>query len=586
MSTIERALEWARAGYWVYPVYLYLDDEGKKVVDFPGNWRDSVREPEDVRRIFTEFSNHPGIAVDTGKSGVVVIDIDNSGGKNGLGNLKESGITLPHTSMIGETWSGGFHGFFRQPEEHVGSGQNRPVRHVDYRGDGGVVFVDPTVVYDVEGQMKGQYAVKPRILPVGELPVLAESYAVRLRKGPRAAKPVGSTGRPRITTLRDDQKETLERFVDQDLQVIRSAVDGSRNEALGRTLFLADRYRKLGFEFEVFLNDVAEAYAESGGTDPDQVTNWCRSSWQKTEGDPLDIPTTEVDEMARTYRKRLVAQRLARASVSGETARLVDDSSFVDWSAPPPPAQFWVAGVLPKGEQVVLYGRPEAGKTFTALDWGLSVALGVPWFGRDTDPGRVWFLAGEGQQRITSRIHGWMEHHGMKPDPTRFRLLNHVPDLMNDQVIEHLAQRIAEDGVDLGFIDTLGRAMAIGGGDISSPPDAAQALKSLQALSRYRPTFTPVVIHHPTKEGPMAGAYNLLAGVDVALHAEVGVDTPGMGTLRFEKNKDGEKTVVCTYRWKSVGASAVLIPAFGPVLPPEPPEDTVFDDRRRREEDG
>jgi len=588
MSIVDRALEWARAGYYVYPVYLYLDTEGKKVIDFPGNWRESVRDPEDVKALFQKHSNHSGIAVDTGKSGVVVIDIDNSGDKDGLGNLKKEGLKLPTTPMIGETWSGGFHGFFRQPEERVGSGQNRPVRYVDFRGDGGVVFVDPTVVYDVEGRAVGQYAVKPSIRAVGDLPTLDESFASRLRKKPSETK-LGVRTAPRgWSTLRDDQRESLEGFIEQDLHVIRTAVSGARNEALGRTLFLADRYRKLGHTFGTFLADVSEAYEESGGDDPDQVLNWCRSSWRKSEEEPMTVPPTEVDHMADNYQRRLIAQRLARARVSGATAKLVDESSFVDWSATPPPAEFWVAGVIPKGEQIVLYGRPEAGKTFTALDWGLSIALGVPWFGRETETGRAWFLAGEGNARITTRIHAWIEHHGRKPDSGQFRLLNHVPDLMNDQVIEQMSQRIAEDEVDVGFIDTLGRAMAVGGGDISSPPDAAQALRSLQSLSKYRPQFTPIVIHHPVKEGSMAGAYNLLAGVDVALHAEVGVDTPGMGTLRFEKNKDGEKTTVCTYRWKSSGGSAVLIPAFGPAVEPDrdpsPLEDE--DDERWRREHG
>jgi hypothetical protein len=592
---VTEALAWVKKGYWVYPVNLTLGSDGKKIPDFPGNWRDSTNDPAELDEL---FAGSTGIAVDTGKSGIVVIDIDTGHGKDGLRNLTEAGIDLPVTPMSAVTWSGGRHGFFRQPAVRIGSGQNRPVKNVDFRGLGGVVFVAPSPVHDESGEVLGRYAVNGPITAVDDLPVLDESYASRLRLKSSERKPGATTKVRHSTSVREDQAVVLTKFLEGDLDVIRASSDGSRNEALGQvTALLADRCLKLGILYDEYEGMVLEAYRESGGTDENQAVQWCRSGYRLAHDKPLAMPRTPLDDMADQQYARMLAARLARARLNGATSRLVDATSFVDWSEAPPPAQFWVQNVVPQGEQTILFGKPEAGKTFMALDWAMSIACGRTTFGKATTPGKVWFMAGEGNARITSRMHAWMEFHGTQPERSRLQLLNHVPDLMSEEVMEQLAQRVAEDEVDVIFIDTLGRAMAIGGGDISTPPDAAMALRSLQAISKYRPTTTPVVIHHPIKDGGMAGAYNLLGGVDVALQAEA---EAGVGVLKFYKNKDGEKTQVCQYRWQKSGASAVLVPAYdiregpddrtvptGMAQTEEAPEESdPFESRRRREESG
>lgn len=555
---LAQALRYAELGYFVYPVNLSIDERGKKVVEFPGNWRDSTRDKNQLHDLFVPGIN--GIALDTGKSGICVIDVDVSNSKAGLSNLREAGIALPHSSSRVQTWSGGFHGYFRQPQNPVGSGSNRPVRDVDYRGLGGVIFAPPTRVLGIDGGIIGEYVATAPIVAVGDLEPLPESYASRLRAKPAERKPGAATRLPTIG-VREDQARVIQQYMDSDLEVIRMAGPGERNEALKRTTFLlADRCLKLGYGYDDYMDLVVDAYEASGGTDKTQVTDWVKSSWKNVQESPLDMPRTFIDEMADKKHAQMVANRLANARLIGATSQMIGASSFVDWSVPPPPPPYWVHGVIPQGEQVVLYGRPEAGKTFLALDWAMSIATGRRTWGRQTTQGRVWFCAGEGQARITSRMHAWMQYTGITPDPKWLKLINHVPDLMNDQVIEAMAQKIAEDEVDLVIIDTVGRAMAVGGGDISETKDAAQALRSLQALSKYRPSTTPLAIHHPIKEGGMAGAYNFLGGLDVVLKAE---SDDGYGTLKFAKNKDGEKTKICEYQWRPVGPSAVLVPMYG-----------------------
>lgn len=546
------------AGYAVSAVDLILDEGGKKVPKFRGSWNNSIT---DIDRVDEVFEHSTGIAISTDASGIVVVDVDTAGAKDGWGNLGKEGIRLPDTEMGVATWSGGTHYFYRQPEEAVGTGANTPVRDVDYRGKGGVVFAAPSVVLDFWGGVAGTYELAGPLFTVDELPVLPEDFAARLR-----AKPVKEHEKAEHVDpvlLRDDQREVIEAFIRADEQAIAAAVPGQRNETLGRHVFqMAHRAQQLGMEFSEYRDRVLAAYLLSGGSDEDQALNHAESSWRSAaEGAPWGLPETPIDREADKIYARLIASRLAQSRINGQTSRLLTESSFVDWSVEPPEPEYWVNGVIPKGEQVVLYGMPEAGKTFLALDWALSIVTGQKTFGHGVTKGRVLYMSGEGNARITSRMHAWIQHHGNEPEPGMLLLTNHVPDLMNDHVIENLARQVAAREIDVVIIDTLGRAMAVGGGDISSPPDTAQALKNMQAISAYRPTATPIVIHHPIKSGGMAGAYNLLAGVDVALRAEV-PEGESEGTLSFEKRKDGVKGVVCSYQWKVSGRSAVLVPAF------------------------
>lgn len=549
------ARAYIEAGYAVAAVDLVVDEHGKKVPHFHGSWNASITSVDLVDSV---FSTSTGIAISTDASGIVVLDVDVSGGKDGFGNLIGAAITLPDTPMTVETWSGGMHAFFRQPAEPVGTGANLPVRDVDHRGVGGVVFAAPSVVLDEAGNEYGSYELTGEWLTVDELPVLPESYAAMIRSRPRTEYADAQPVDPAL--LRDDQRERIEQYIASDLHSISEAGPGQRNEALGKNVLnVVSRAQQMGLGYEEVRDRVLDAYDRSGGQDEAQALNHVQSAWTKCAGQVRELPRTPIDDEADKIYSRLVASRLAKARVSGDTSRLLTESSFVDWSEDPPEPAYWIDGLIPQGEQVVLYGQPEAGKTFLALDWGLSVSTGRASFGRTSTPGRVLYMSGEGNARITSRMHAWMSYHGVRPDTAQLLMTNHVPDLMNDQVIDNLAREVARREIDLVIIDTLGRAMSIGGGDISSPPDTAQALKNMQAISAYRPSTTPIVIHHPIKSGGMAGAYNLLAGVDVALFAEV-PEGSTEGVLTFKKRKDGHKGDVCQYAWKESGRSAVLVP--------------------------
>lgn len=110
------------------------------------------------------------VAYATGKtSGIAVIDIDNHGGIDGLGNLKEFldtyDIELPKTKVV-KTPSGGYHYHFKLAEKYNETQfiQNHPqLEGVDFQTHGRIVLAPPS-------QIDGNYYEVVRDVELAELP--------------------------------------------------------------------------------------------------------------------------------------------------------------------------------------------------------------------------------------------------------------------------------------------------------------------------------------------------------------------------------------------------------------------------------
>lgn len=87
------------------------------------------------------------------------------------------------------------------------------------------------------------------------------------------------------------------------------------------------------------------------------------------------------------------------------------------------PPEWKIGGVIPAHGTSAIYGPPGSLKTFACLDMGLSIASGMEWQGRDTKPGRVLYIAGEGQYGISRRVLGWCHHHEIDISRPRFSLI-------------------------------------------------------------------------------------------------------------------------------------------------------------------
>jgi hypothetical protein len=144
------ALEYAAAGVYVFPARVGVV-EGRKQVQPVGSWRDaSSRSPEVIHGWFAPGQRwaDASVCIDLGKSGLVVVDLDEGEGKSGLSTWAalvaehEIPVTLAHA----RTPSGGEHWYYREHSRRpVGNDSTGKVAHgVDVRGLGGFVIAWPS----------------------------------------------------------------------------------------------------------------------------------------------------------------------------------------------------------------------------------------------------------------------------------------------------------------------------------------------------------------------------------------------------------------------------------------------------------
>lgn len=169
------ALNYAEAGYYVFPVSVSIDpDSGKKNTRHYPGWREaSTRDLDKVRSWYTRYTSWTGVAIDCGKSGVVVVDLDVKGDVDGVSAWDQL-PTQQDTRMRAQTQSGGQHWYYQDPSGTVTNSASEVAPGVDIRGTGGLVYAAPT---PVDGG--GSYSLTGDLIPVTELPALTDEM-VRL----------------------------------------------------------------------------------------------------------------------------------------------------------------------------------------------------------------------------------------------------------------------------------------------------------------------------------------------------------------------------------------------------------------------
>jgi hypothetical protein len=551
-----------QAGYFLYPVSVVIDDKGKKRPQVPGSWKDSTRDPDEFPTGYT------GVIVDCEKSGVVVIDLDMAGGKDAIANLAEAGIQLPKSPMNSCTWSGGYHGFFRQPwGKPLDSSQGVPVKDVDIRGLGGIIFGPGTAVHDeATGEVLGTY-VANNIVRVQDLPVLPAEFHAAVLAASAPKDYTNSRLEPFTGELSTWQWTQLQTWYHEDLDTIAEAGPGDRHRALlqnaGKVL---DRGLKLGFEQDEIVEDIERAYETSGGTewaDKSQIIEWSIARLQEK---PMGVPVEPTNPEGMEYEAK-VREELRKMEIRAEAQRRfkvgfepVDTGRVLDFNEPEGSlyGESWVKRVLPKGETVILFGERYHGKSVFGLDLGLSVASGHDWHGHEVQAGNVLYLAGEGTIGLPARRRAWVEHTGVD-NPSRFWMRDRVVQLGNGSSVKAFQELILEHEIDLVIVDTLKRAAR--GLDIADPGVAQDMVEVLDDLRRVRHGCTALVLHHPTKSNPTepAGGGTLQDAVSVIHHLVK--DAFGSMTLTTTKMKDGPDGVVGDFHLVEVGSSVTLTQA-------------------------
>lgn len=150
-SVLEYAHGYAKAGIYVFPLYVKPGRDGKKDVRPAVLWRQaSSISGADIEAWWGPGGSHTtaGIGIDCGRSELVVVDCD---GAEGIANW--AALDPPPPLCIVKTPGGGEHWYYGADPDHlIGNDQDGKVApHVDVRGVGGLVIAAPTVDW------RGQY---------------------------------------------------------------------------------------------------------------------------------------------------------------------------------------------------------------------------------------------------------------------------------------------------------------------------------------------------------------------------------------------------------------------------------------------
>jgi hypothetical protein len=346
------------------------------------------------------------IAIDTGKSGLVVVDLDRSGDKRGPEVWAELGGPMAEHVVI--TPSDGAHLYYAaDPDRPVGIDSRGKVGHgVDIRGDGGFVIAPPS------SDWRGSYR-ETEIANWAHLTTVPGIVAERVPLGapPRAAPvspepahsvpprdPSGLTrfqeapGTPRYTPQQASAR------VAERLRMVMATPEGSGfNHALNEAAFELGHW--VGVLDGIDENTARALLEEAtravfpGGPDGDDVAtidSGLHGGMAKPyalftpvsaqilsaagSGAPGADDQFELEvqrEYLRLKARRIAAERLAAENVTG------NGDGAVDWDLldqPPKPVEWVVPGLLARGRSYSLVGGPKSGKSYTARNMAVQAA--------------------------------------------------------------------------------------------------------------------------------------------------------------------------------------------------------------------
>lgn len=144
LTLLDAALLYASAGFAVFP----LRPQSKEPIGGSHGCKDATKDVKLIKEWWSA-TPHANVGIATGpESGVVVLDVDEKGAKNGEASLKKleaENEKLPETVQA-ITPSGGRHLYFRAPDANIKNSAGKLGEGLDVRGTGGYVVAAPSTL--------------------------------------------------------------------------------------------------------------------------------------------------------------------------------------------------------------------------------------------------------------------------------------------------------------------------------------------------------------------------------------------------------------------------------------------------------
>ena len=527
-------------GFSIFPLHGYKDGRCTcgnpncsniaKHPATPNGLKDASKDIEQVKTLWKgRKALNPGIA--TGAiSGIFVIDIDSSDGKDAL--LTHLGVnTLPETLTV--KTAKGWHLYFKHPGEPVITKTNI-MPSVDVRGDGGYV-VGPGGIH----ASSHRYEFLNPLEDIQEPPDQILDLVVKSR----IRKPMAEVAQ---LYVKENKKlfETRDGWSETDVQdhLAHISPDCSYDDWMSVGMALQDE----GIDFSVYdkwsakgskykdSQDVAlhwNSFDKGKGTSYGTVVHLAKQGgWKPNTVTPKPnsgkICAESVQEFAQN---RAETQVIENKEENSDTTLVMSPDKELrelpilyasDIRASLDTDDF-VEDILCERQFSVIYGESNCGKTFFMLDLAMHVALGRTWRDKEVEQGGVIYAALEGGYGTRNRVSAFRSHHQILQDiplaviPSNLDFLDTEGDILSlVQAIEIAQERIG--GVKLVVIDTLARA--IGGGDENSGQDMGLLVRNADLIREVTGAHI-AFIHHSGKDAVKGarGHSSLRAAVDTEI---------------------------------------------------------------------
>ena len=236
-----------------------------------------------------------------------------------------------------------------------------------------------------------------------------------------------------------------------------------------------------------------------------------------------------------------------------------------------------IQGLLTVGDCSLWYGDSNAGKTFVLLDAACAVARGIPWMGRQTEPGIVVYLATESPSSVRGRVQAYQMHHGARVP--NFVIVQSPLDLFEgeadaDAIISLVRDLENQTGQRCRLIigDTLARLSA--GANENAGQDMSLVIRRVDRIRTVCRAHV-ALIHHAGKQA--SNGARGWSGIRAAVDTEIEVtDSPTGRCIEVTKQRDlptkgqriGFRLQALTLgqsKWGAPVTSCVVIPSIAPL---------------------
>jgi putative DNA primase/helicase len=216
-----------------------------------------------------------------------------------------------------------------------------------------------------------------------------------------------------------------------------------------------------------------------------------------------------------------------------------------------------IEGYLLRDSLAGMYGTSGTGKSFMALDIGLSIASGHTWHDKEIlDGGPVLYICGEGKAGVARRCAAWCHDRDVDIKTVQFALTHHAVHFLDSSQLADLTQKITALQGETGqkfsavIIDTLNRNY--GSGDENKTSDMTQFVSGMDKIRKII-NGVVLVIHHTgvMDDSRARGSGALKASLDTELEVTRRCETDPIRLL-CRKLKDGELAAPQSFELKPV----------------------------------